>query len=223
MLFSPSNRLDTIANFDSIAGMTSHNCPNCGNALAVQFAQAKMMTCDACDTTLYLRDSGFLNAGNAGEMHEGPQLISIGDTVRIDDGTFDIYGHARFDYGPGWWDEFYAIDGKGQGAWLSVDEGEIILQRPVKGSLKGAPLAAPQLGATFEVNGYHYRVTERDKAVCIAVRGEFPETLTVGETYNFINARNIYADILSGEFSADGAQWFIGQWIDPFDVKVAHT
>jgi len=213
--------VDTIIKIDSITDMSSHNCPNCGNALAIQFALAKMTTCDACDTTLYLRDNGFLNAGTSGEMHDGPLLMQIGDTVRIDGGVFDILGHARFDYGPGWWDEFYALDGAGNGAWLSVDEGEVILQRPVNEPLYGAPIAAPQLGATFEVNGHHYRVTERDAATCIAVRGEFPETLTVGEAYNFINARNIYADILSGEFSADGVQWFIGKWIDPFDVQVA--
>ena len=179
-----------------------------------------MTTCDACATTLYLRDNGFLNAGSAGEMHTGPMLIKIGDTVRIDGGVFDIIGHARFDYGPGWWDEFYAIDGAGKGAWVSVDEGEVILQRPVSETLTGTPRAAPQLGATFRVNGYTYRVTERDTATCIAVRGEFPETLTVGEVYNFINARNPYSEVLSGEFSADGVQWFIGKWIDPFEIKV---
>lgn len=196
------------------------NCPNCGNALSLHFAQAKMTTCDACDTTLYLKDDGFLNAGTAGEMHEGPMLFGLGDQVIIEGNTFEILGHARFDYGPGWWDEFYAQDGNGKAAWVSVDEGEVILQRVVQDAMTGAPNHAPRLGDTFTVNGYDYRVTERDIATCSAVRGDFPEPLTVGETYRFINARNQYSDILSGEFSADGIQWYIGQWIDPFDVKV---
>jgi len=200
--------------------MSSHNCPNCGNALSVQFKHARMMTCDACDTTLYLKDDAFLNAGSAGEMHDGPMLISLGDRVKLNNTWFDILGHVRFDYGPGWWDEFYAIDSSGNGAWISVDEGEVILQRPVAETLSGAPKAAPRLGQVFNVNGYMYRVTERDEATCIALRGEFPDMLTIGEKHKFINARNEHADILSGEFSADEIKWFIGQWIDPFEVDV---
>ncbi|WP_242650557.1 DUF4178 domain-containing protein [Cognatiyoonia koreensis] len=183
-----------------------------------------MTTCDACGTTIYLRDDGFLNAGTAGEMHDAPMLFALGDQVVIEEAKFQTIGHARFDYGPGWWDEFYALDGNGKGAWISVDEGEIILQRAVEEPLKGAPKTVPRLGQVLMINGYDYRVRERDEATCIALRGEFPETLTVGETYRFINARNQYADVLSGEFSADETHWFIGQWIDPFDIKVeSHT
>lgn len=147
-------------------------------------------------------------------------LFGLHDHVLLDDDRFVIMGHARFDYGPGWWDEFYAQDGNGKGAWVSVDEGEVILQRDVNDGLQGAPKTVPRLGQIFQINGYAYRVTERDVATCIAVRGEFPDTLTVGETYSFINARNEHSDILSGEFSADEIKWFVGQWIDPFDVKV---
>lgn len=183
-----------------------------------------MATCDACGTTLYLRDNGFLNAGTAGEMHEGPMLFVLGDHVILNGDRFETLGHARFDYGPGWWDEFYARDGNGLGAWISVDEGEVILQRDIDANMSGAPKTAPRLGQVFRVNGHDYRVTERDDAECIAVRGEFPDTLTVGEKYKFINATNEYADILSGEFSADEIKWYIGQWIDPYDVKVdRHT
>jgi len=95
-----------------------------------------------------------------------------------------------------------------------------ILQRGVKEQLRGAPKTVPRLGQIFQINGYTYRVTERDKATCIAVRGEFPEMLSIGEVHSFVNARNDHSDILSGEFSADEIKWFIGQWIDPFDVVV---
>lgn len=179
-----------------------------------------MTTCGACDTTIYLRDSGFLNAGTAGEMHDGPMLFGLGDQIDLEGDTFDVLGHARFDYGPGWWDEFYVIDGNGAGAWVSVDEGEVILQRDTSDQIKGTPKKPPFLGEVFEVNGYEYRVTEQDRATCIALRGEFPDTLTVGETYQFINASNQYSDFLSGEFSADTIKWYIGRWIDPFDVTV---
>lgn len=178
-----------------------------------------MTTCDACGTTLYLKDSVFLNAGTSGDMHETPMLFELGDQIYIEGNKFETLGHARFDYGPGWWDEFYALDGNGKSAWISVDEGEVILQRYVDQDMAGVPQHAMRVGETFEVNGYGYRITERDTATCIAVRGDFPEPLTVGETYKFVNARNKYADILSGEFSGRGAQWYIGRWIDPFDVK----
>jgi len=157
--------VDINADLDSITDMSEQNCPNCGNALSIQFAQAKMATCDACGTTLYLRDNGFLNAGTAGEMHEGPMLFVLGDHVILNGDRFQTLGHARFDYGPGWWDEFYARDGNGLGAWISVDEGEVILQRDIDANMSGAPKTAPRLGQVFRVNGHDYRVTERDRRI----------------------------------------------------------
>lgn len=45
--------------------------------------------------------------------------------------TFLPFGHARFSYGRGWWDEFWCIDPEGTGRWLSADEGDYALESPL--------------------------------------------------------------------------------------------
>ncbi len=194
-------------------------CPNCGDRIDLRDG-VRMLTCPSCGTTLLYEDAVVRQAGSAGVMHDAPLLFGIGDRVRCPAGVFDILGHARFDYGRGWWDEFWALDGDGHPAWLSIDEGDIAVQRrdrTARGPKSGASL---RLGDAFSHKSEDYRVTEVDEAKCIALRGEFDEPLSVGETYRFVNAQSRGGRLLSGEFSGDDAMWFEGRWIDPFDITV---
>lgn len=211
--------LDITAHLHLYNGMKSLNCPNCGNQLDVAFATAKMTTCDACDTALLLESGHVEQAGRKGDWHDAPALFKLGDDVLLQGSYYHITGHARFDYGTGWWDEYWGMVGQDEGVWISVDEGDIILQRAL--SFDDAPRIArpPELGRQFKVGRDSYVVTEADRATCIALRGSFPEALHVGETYDFVNCTGGMGQLLSGEFSSDGNQWFRGFWIDPFDVQ----
>ena len=103
-------------------------CPNCGDRIDLRDG-VRMLTCPSCGTTLLYEDAVVRQAGSAGVMHDAPLLFGIGDRVRCPAGIFDILGHARFDYGRGWWDEFWALDEDGHPAWLSIDEGDVAVQR----------------------------------------------------------------------------------------------
>ncbi|GGE32807.1 hypothetical protein GCM10011360_20830 [Primorskyibacter flagellatus] len=194
-------------------------CPNCGDHIDLH-AGVRMLTCPSCGTTLLYDDAVVKQAGDAGVMHDAPLLFGIGDRVACAPGTFDILGHARFSYGRGWWDEFWALDTKGQSAWLSIDEGDVAVQRSIRGS--GGPKAGDTMrpGDAFTHHGTNYRVTEIDRATCIALRGEFDEALSVGETYTFLNALSGNGKLLSGEFQDGPTLWFEGHWIDPFEIVV---
>lgn len=159
-------------------------------------------------------------AGEAGVMHDAPLLFGLGDRVCCAAGVFDVLGHARFSYGRGWWDEFWALDEGGHPVWLSIDEGDIAVQRVIPEGRAPAITKAPILGRTFSYDGMNFRVTEFDEATCLAIRGEFDEALIVGETYTFVNALSVEGVLLSGEFWRGGHSWFTGEWIDPFEVTV---
>lgn len=196
------------------------NCPNCGSALHVSFAAAKMTTCQFCDTNLFLEGEQIEQAGKSGAMHDAPQLFRLGETAFVDNENYAIVGHARFDYGPGCWDEYWAVDHKGAGQWISVDEGIVILQQAVPS--EGVPQfrTKPDLGHEFRAFGEVYRVTEVNRGTCIAVRGSFPKPLRVGEVFEYVNCLSSDDQQLSGEFSRGEVEWFRGIWCDPFDVKV---
>lgn len=196
------------------------NCLNCGNQISTQMKLVRMLTCDGCGTTLYVQDKALLDAGHAGEMHDGPMLFGLGDHVRFSKTHVDILGHARFSYGRGWWDEFWGMDGRGNSLWISVDEGDIVIQRPL--DPKDAPRIARNapLGSTAEFQGLALRLSERDRATCVAVRGSFYEVLYIGDSYDFVNLQGPDGLLVSGEFWEGGESWFTGEWSDPFEVAV---
>ncbi|MEP1013485.1 MAG: DUF4178 domain-containing protein [Paracoccaceae bacterium] len=196
------------------------NCPNCGNRLDLRFAAAKMTTCASCRTTIYLESDHLRDAGSSGEMHDAPLLFQVGQTVSTGAETYEIIGHARFSYGAGWWDEFFAVTGDAEEVWISVDEGDVIVQRllpPDAISKISLPL---ELGTNVTTDDANYRVTETETATCIALHGEFPEVLKIGTTYSYVNCQGDDGTLLSGEFSTGDPDWYIGAWLDQYSLKI---
>ncbi|WP_236019349.1 DUF4178 domain-containing protein [Fuscibacter oryzae] len=200
--------------------MTEMNCPKCGAGLGPRLKALKMVSCVHCGTTSFLQDDQFVLAGQAGVMHDTAQLIRLGQSVTIGGQTYFPRGQARFSYGRGEWDEFWAETQDG-GVWISVDEGDVVIQRPL--SATDAPKTAPAetLGAEVGADGRWFSVTEVEEAECVALAGSFPEILRVGDRYRFVNCTGNDGSLLSGESGPDSWTWFLGTWVDPFEVTVA--
>lgn len=200
--------------------MAEYSCPNCGDAVPRRIETAAMITCPSCATTLLLTSGRVLDAGRGGEMHDVPLLFGLGDTVGLGRSRIDIEGHARFSYGRGFWDEFWGRDDQGRSVWVSVDEGDIVLQHPMPDRQFPSFPAGIRVGAIGSYMGQSLKVVETDTAECVALRGAFDERLLVGDKYVFVNAQAETGDFYSGEFSGSEQGWFVGQWYDPFEVRV---
>jgi hypothetical protein len=198
--------------------MTQRNCPKCGTGLGEDLARFRMLNCPSCGTSLFLQDDRLTLAGDQGVMHDVPLLFGLGDEVTVGGRGYRPVGHARYSYGRGAWDEFWVLDSTGNG-WISVDEGDVVVQDPLH---RDAPdlQTPPPLGSNLAFRGVSFTVTEADEAACIALRGNFPEVLRVGERYRFVNATAGNGAFLSGEFGDGSAQWYLGGWVDPFAVGV---
>ncbi len=199
--------------------MTRFACPNCGNSIEPELRIVKMTNCDSCGTTLFLDDEVAQMAGDAGVMHETPMLFGLNDTVQFPRSTVTIKGHARFSYGRGFWDEFWGLTSNGASIWVSVDEGDIVLQKAM--AEKDWPRnVSRKIGSFITHRCIVFTITEVESAHCVAVRGSFDEQLHVGDTYQFLNAQSEAGKVLSAEFWGSGESWFIGDWVDPFDAVV---
>jgi len=199
--------------------MKKRNCPKCGDEVGEALARFRMLNCPSCGTSLFLQDDRLTLAGELGVMHEVPLLFGLGDSVAIGGRAFTPVGHARYSYGRGTWDEFWALDASGSGGWISVDEGDVVVQRPLH---RDAPdlTRPPTLGSRISVRAGDFTVTEVEQATCVALRGNFSEVLQRGERYRFVNATGKKAAILSGEFGDGVVRWYLGDWVDAFAVKV---
>ncbi len=159
-------------------------------------------------------------------MLDAPELVHIGDRIEILKQSFQVFGHARFDYGRGHWDEYFLISDQGDGYWLNADAGDVSLQKAIAADQLSSNLQRinvnnlPKTSDKLEHGGETYIVKEIGKSTCIAVRGQFDEWLEVGEEYRYIDAENDGEALLSGEFWKDGQSWFQGYWVSSRDVKV---
>jgi predicted RNA-binding Zn-ribbon protein involved in translation (DUF1610 family) len=199
--------------------MPDFHCPNCGSSLGPGLNGIRMMNCESCGTSVIVDDDRLELAGSQGVMHEVPLLFGLKEVVTIGRQTWRILGQARFSYGRGTWDEFWSEDDGGRGAWISVDEGDVVVQRPVDDPALTSLSIEPRLGAKVAYQGRNYTATEVETAVCEAVRGSLPEVMKVGESHRFVNFTGDSGDLLSGEFWPEGQAWSLGFWVDPFDVR----
>ncbi|WP_179380629.1 DUF4178 domain-containing protein [Jannaschia marina] len=198
--------------------MNEHTCPNCGAALPEIFAHARMINCAFCGSSVVREDDVLRKAGEAGEMLDAPELISIGRALRLPQGQFTATGHVRYDYGRGHWDEYHG-DLDGALVWVSVDEGDVALQRRLEPAPAGRE--AFRVGAELTANGLAFTCTEVSNATAVAFRGQLPEPIVLGDTHLYANFAGPGGAIASGESWDGGSSWFIGEWIDPFEVRPA--
>lgn len=196
-------------------------CPNCGYGFAGLRRSTRMFDCPSCETTLFRKADALEPIGAHGEMHDAPSLLALGDTVAAIGSRWTVLGHVRYDYGRGFWDEMWAETPDGAGAWISIDEGDVVIQRPLDRRSVRAGLAGDlRLGAKVRVEGEIYTVTEMDRATATAFRGQLPERIELGETHRFVNASGDDGTLLSGEVWDGGESWSVGSWLDPFTLVV---
>ena len=203
---------------------THVTCPNCGYGYDNLRKSTRMFDCPSCGTTLFREGVQLNPIGNHGEMHEFPMLLGLHDSVTLDGSTYLVAGHARYDYGRGTWDELWLEDDRGQGGWLSLDEGDIVFQRELGEGAVPNLTSPPRVGESFTTSNGEFTVTEADVATCVAMRGQFPELIQVGDEHYFVNCSGPGGLLLSGEFWEGGQAWLLGRWSDPFALKVRrHT
>lgn len=195
----------------------TYHCANCGAELPRRLARARMITCTHCGTSAVLRDEVFELAGEGGVMQDAPSLIHLGRNVSVGGTDLLPVGHARFSYGRGWWDEYWCLDGKGEGHWVSSDEGDYAVEQPL--DPKDWPRDfRPALGAGTRILGESFTVSEAETATCIALRGEFPEEIEVGESHLYFDLSGPGSRLATCEKWEGGQAWTLGRWLDAWDV-----
>ena len=198
---------------------TMANCANCGAAIERQNTSSRLVACPYCDTTQMFVDDAFQLAGQQGVMLDVPTLLVLGKPAMVERRRVIPRGHARFSYGRGWWDEFWC-EADDEMLWISVDEGDVAIEGPLPKS-QWPESFSPQLGAKVKIGGTEYTVTEAETAECVAVRGEFPEVISIGETHLYYDLSGENKEIVTLEQWEDESAWFRGKWIDPWKVKAA--
>lgn len=193
-------------------------CPNCGAELEVRLRTTKLVACNYCDSNVFLEDDAVRLAGKQGVMADFPSLIQMHGNYRYRGWQFMAVGRARFDYGQGFWDEWWVMGGDGEGRWLSVDEGDFALEETVEIERTPSPFElAP--GKKIKIGDEELLVTEQGRASCVGVQGELPEALAVGDGYTYFHLSGVGGRIYTLEVDRGRAALHRGHWLDPFEVE----
>ena len=190
------------------------NCPQCGDQLPLRFRWTKLVQCPSCRSSIFLEDEGAKVVGEASTLSPEPSLIKLRDPIMIDKKSYLPLGKIRYSYGRGFWEEWFLTGEQNQEFWLSIDEGDFVLESRMKMALPFKNIDKLTIGKSYG----HYVVTEVGEGECVGFEGELPKRVTIGERHRYVHLSEGGASLMTVESSEDGIEIFKGNWIDPFSI-----
>lgn len=194
----------------------SINCPQCGAPLPIYFAHAKLAQCGSCGSSIFLEDEAARLAGYSSVLAPEPSLIKLNTPFTYDRKNYFPMGMIRYSYGRGFWEEWWVKDDSDEEWWLSVDEGDIVLEKLVENEDDISLFQDTLIGAKA---GKEWIVTEIGEGSCEGFTGSLPERITIGQKHKYIHLSGYKAKLKTLEVDATGMRTYIGKWINPFDIK----
>jgi DNA-directed RNA polymerase subunit RPC12/RpoP len=195
---------------------TSYNCPQCAAPLNFHFKYSKLIKCASCDSSIFLEDKHVKLIGQSSVLSPIPSLIKLYQNFKLQGKTFTPLGKIRYSYGRGFWEEWFLKDERNQEFWLSIDEGDFVLQEKVKLSLPFKSASAFKLGRKYG----QYLVTEKGEGTCVGFEGELPANINTHQKHHYIHLSLGQGNLVTAEFTKDLTETFKGKWIDPLDIEV---
>jgi len=198
------------------------NCPNCGNLLPRRFRYAKLVVCDNCRSILYIRRDDIDARGTQAKLVDHPSLFRLYQRFVYRDLLLEPVGMLRYGYGRGFWEEWWCLDGEGAGRWISVDEGDFVMEQKQDPGITGLPAADTlEIGRIIELLDASWTVTELGTARFQGMQGELPEIVDRNRSFRYAHLERPGRRLLTLEYDAPAElpDLYLGEWMDPFEIK----
>ena len=196
----------------------SKNCPQCGDVLKIHFKYSKFVKCLSCSSSIFLEDDSVKLIGQSSVLSAEPSLIQLYKPFTYKNKNYMPLGKIRYAYGRGFWEEWFLKDESNKEFWLSIDEGDFVLQAKVKRALPFKRDSNFTVGAKYG----QYIVTEKGQGRCVGFDGELPEKIYVGDVHNYIHLSQGGGNLMTLEFTNTLTATFKGKWIDPLEIEVLY-
>lgn len=204
-------------------------CPSCGALLPRRFRYTKLVHCSYCQSLLALGDGTTEKVGEQAALADHPALFELYRAYRWGKKTLEPIGKLRYDYGRGFWEEWWCLDERGNGLWLSVDEGDFAIEQPVQ-ELAPGPMALPpyadlSVGGKLQLLKQDWRITELGEARFVGMAGEVPDPMDQRQAFRYAHLERPGRHLITLEYDADAdanasdPDCFVGTWVDPFDIE----
>ena len=199
---------------------STFNCPQCGSPVPARVRYTKLIVCSSCGCSLLLEDDAVKHIGKRSIIADYPSIFRLGGHYRYRHMAFTMQGRVQYDYGGGYWDEWWVIADDGEGKWISVDEGDISIEAPIAVAETPPAYDALQIGDSVSIGGQSLRVTEKDHCLCNGLEGQLPEVIFAGDRHRYVHCSGSGNTLFTLEYAEDRTYLYKGLWVDPFDIKV---
>jgi hypothetical protein len=194
----------------------SINCPQCGDTLPLYFKHTKLAQCHSCKSNIFLEDESIELVGERAVLTPELSLITLNQPFTYEKKSYLPLGMIRYSYGKGFWEEWWIKDTKDNEFWLSVDEGDLVLQQKIKATYPKGFFKNLYIGKIIDNN---WIITEIDSATCEGFSGTLPKKILKNSTYKYIHLTGDNAKLKTLEVSQNGVETYSGKWISPFDIE----
>jgi hypothetical protein len=169
-------------------------------------------TCGYCGTSLLWDEGGLHDLGKRSLLAEGFTRLWTGATGKLRGRDFVVQGRARYDYGQGFWDEWFLEMSDGSEAWLTEDNHELALQERIEAQVPSRDELAT--GKRIDVAGVKYAIRESGTARCLGIEGRLPKLVLPDEVYEYVDADSLDGkSVLGIEYDESPPSVYVGPWI----------
>ncbi|HIP51096.1 MAG TPA: DUF4178 domain-containing protein [Campylobacterales bacterium] len=198
------------------------NCTQCGDALNLNFKYSKITQCPSCESTLFLKDESVLNFGKKSMLTDEETLLQLNEKFTYNDWSFRPIGKIRYVYALGFWEEWFVLNEKNESLWISVDEGNFVIEESLL-------LSEQEIKTIFDkehvrnnvkINKKSYRITEKGKGICEGFTGELSRQIEVGEELHYLHLTALKEnEHITLEKEGNSYSAYVGKWIDAYEIE----
>ena len=177
------------------------------------------MACQSCGSSIFLDDEGTRLIGKASTLSPEPSLLKLHDPIIVNNNNYLPIGKIRYSYGRGFWEEWFLKDNQNRSFWLSIDEGDFVLEKQTEINLPFKSPHAVRVGRRYG----NYIATEVGEGSCVGFEGELPFAIELGKKHQYIHLSKGGGNLVTVEFTDGVDSVFQGKWIDPLSIKRVYS
>ena len=195
------------------------SCPGCGGNIEIKDSFSKIAICEWCGATLAVKDTGLDPTGQTSKLADYPSRFKVGCTGTINNNKFTARGRLRYDYGDGFWDEWFIVFDSGKKSWLQEDEGEYSIYTKQKVKSEIPTFDSIKVGSKLSINDNSIFITEKGKATIAGGEGELMFEIYPGETVSYFEGTS-NGKIISVEVTENSMGLSIGDELEFEEVVI---
>ncbi|CAA6803099.1 MAG: Unknown protein [uncultured Sulfurovum sp.] len=197
----------------------SIQCPQCGDSLPLYFKHTKLVQCNSCTSTIFLENESTRLAGESSVLTPELSILSLNAPFIYDHKSYLPLGKIRYSYGRGFWEEWWIKDLQNNEYWISIDEGDLVLQQKTQMHYDNDIVEHLAIG---DVLHDEWIVSEIGTATYEGFEGALPKLINIGSSYTYVHLSGKDAKLLTLEYSQNIIEGYEGRWISPFDIGRIH-